>query len=341
MTIRTVIYLHLIFWICFIFLGVLYNVAAHNQLVVTPELYWEDLSHPFTWIGYGRTILVSYGALWVFDQLFSRKLYFALIFTVLALIVADVAIRYFVEQVIIGPVFGLWQFPNTISLGEYFMDTVFYSAIGIFLCFVLKMINDFFAREMIESERVQMELQFLKSQVNPHFLFNSFNSLYGLSLTEPKRTPDTILKMAELTRYMLYESNETEVPLYREVNYLYSLIELEKLRHEDTMCLQVAISAIPENLKIAPLLLIAFVENTFKHGETGNPEHPIKITLNVEANCLHFSVVNLVGHGVKDTTGGIGLKNVKRRLDLIYPGRYKLELGLNKRDYQSKLYLKL
>lgn len=83
------------------------------------------------------------------------------------------------------------------------MQTVFYSAMGIFMCFVLKIINDFFINEQINQERISMELQFLKSQVNPHFLFNSFNNLYGLSLSEPQKTPDAILKLAELTRYMI------------------------------------------------------------------------------------------------------------------------------------------
>lgn len=228
---KTVIIIHTIFWTFYILLGVLGNVAVHHELRVTTELYLMDLSDPFTWIGYGRTILTCYLSLWVFSYLFNRKQYLFSLFAIVLLALVDVGLRYLIEQLFIGPVFGFWQYQQGISANEYLVNNIFYSTLGIFICFFLKIINDYFINEEIKKEKTYMELQFLKFQVNPHFLFNSFNNLYGLSLTDPQKTPDAILKLAELTRYMIYESNEEKVPLAREIAYLKNLIELQKLRY--------------------------------------------------------------------------------------------------------------
>lgn len=322
-------------------LGVLYNVAQHNNLKVTYSLYWKDLADPFTWIGYGRTILSCYISLWLFNYLFSRKLYFAGVIAIIFLINFDIFLRYLIEQLFVGPVFNLWQFHHNISIKEYYMETVFYSAMGTFLCFVLKIINDFFINEQINQERTSMELQFLKSQINPHFLFNSFNNLYGLSLTESKKTPDAILKLAELTRYMIYDSNEPKVTLLKEITYLQDLVELQKLRYEEDVYISFIIAGHLSEYTIAPLLLISFVENAFKHGEVNDADNPVIISLTMEEDKLRFYVANKINNQNKDFSGGIGLKNVRRRLELLYPGKYELQIKNNGVSYCSDLKLVL
>ena len=338
---KQVIKIHVAFWVVYILFGILYNVAEHHNLKVTYVFYLKDLKDPFTWIGYGRTIISCYICLWLFNYLFQRKLYFLSVISIIVLIVADILFRYTLEQQFIGPTFNLWQFRQDIKIGEYFMETLVYSAIGIFLCFVLKIINDFFVNEKIVQERTSMELQFLKSQVNPHFLFNSFNNLYGLALTEPNKTPDAILKLAELTRYMIYESNEPKVTLKKEIDYLRNLIELQKLRYEDAVYVNFYTD---ENLNehiIAPLLLISFVENAFKHGEVNEEENPVTVSLTILNNKMDFHVSNKINHRNKDFSGGIGLQNVKRRLELLYPGNYTLHIRNDGVNYCSDLTLHL
>lgn len=338
---RLIILIHVTFWTLYILLGVLVNVAIHHNLKVTNAFYLKDLSDPFTWVGYGRTILTCYISLWVFNTLFSRKQYLAAVLAIVILILFDITLRYVLEQVFMGPVFGLWQYPAGITLTEYVIDNVFYSTLGIFICFFLKIINDYFINERIRQEKNSMELQFLKSQVNPHFLFNSFNNLYGLSLTEPQKTPDAILKLAELTRYMIYESNEEKVLLSKEINYLRNLIELQKLRYEEKVCLEFTVQFEDEGQRIAPLLLISFVENAFKHGEVHDPDHPIEIILTLQGGLLYFYVTNKINKQNKDHTGGIGLKNVRRRLDLLYAGHYALTIQNDGNFYDSELELTL
>ena len=338
---RLVIFIHVTFWTLYILLGVLANVAAHHGLKVTYALYFKDLRDPFTWVGYGRTMLTCYISLWVFNTLFSRKQYLAGVLAIAVLVGFDICLRYLVEQAFIGPVFGLWQYPAGITKMEYLINNVFYSTLGIFICFFLKIINDYFINERIRQEKNSMELLFLKSQVNPHFLFNSFNNLYGLSLTEPQKTPDAILKLAELTRYMIYESNEEKVLLSKEISYLQNLIELQKLRYEERVCLEFTVQYEDKGQLIAPLLLISFVENAFKHGEVHDPGHPIEIVLTVQDNLLNFYVTNKISRQQKDPGGGIGLKNVRRRLDLLYSGNYSLTIKNDGNFYDSELELTL
>jgi len=337
---KTVVIIHTTFWTLYILLGVLVNVAVHNQLKVTTALYRKDLSDPFTWIGYGRTIFTCYLSLWVFNYLFNRKQYLVSLIAIVALILFDVGLRHIVEQSFIGPLFGLWQYQQGITANEYLVDNIFYSALGIFICFFLKIINDYFINEKIRQEKTYMELQFLKSQVNPHFLFNSFNNLYGLSLTEPHKTPDAILKLAELTRYMIYESNGEKVPLAKEITYLYNLIELQKLRYEEVVRLDLNIKFEDSGQLIAPLLLIPFVENAFKHGDVNDELHPVAIVLTIQTNHLYFYVFNKISYAKnKDLTGGIGLINVQRRLELLYPDKFTVNIQNDGQFYTSELDL--
>jgi hypothetical protein len=309
-----------------VLIGVMLNVAVHNDQRLTWALYSKDLLDPFTVVGYGRTILVCYACLWCFGRLFAARRYTLAVLSVLGFIVLDVLVRYAIEQMFIGPVFGRWQYYKGIPMGAYFTETVFYSALGIFICFFLKIINDFFRNEMIREAHVRMELQFLKTQINPHFLFNTINNLYGLSLSNPQTTPDAILLLANMMRYMLYESNEDFVSLSKEIAYLRSNIALQKMRYEGEIFVLFTVQGNVGDKKIAPLLLISFIENAFKHGDVYDSAAPLSVNLRVEGNALHFSVRNKIGHHQKDRTGGIGLENVKRRLDLLYPKRHTLKI---------------
>ncbi len=179
-------------------------------------------------------------------------------------------------------------------------------------------------KAQIIAEKNTMELAFLKSQINPHFLFNTLNNLYGLSLSEPDKTPDAIIKLSDMMRYMLYESNADLVPLQQEINYLKNYIELQKLRYDGTTYIQFEVEGQPAGHLIAPLLLISFVENAFKHGDVFNPEHPLSMQLRFDAQHIVFDVKNKKHHKNKDDVGGIGVQNVERRLALLYPKKHKL-----------------
>lgn len=228
---------------------------------------------------------------------------------------------------------------------EYFASASFVSCVFVFLSTVLKFIIDWFMNEKIktnlENEKLISELAFLKSQINPHFLFNSLNNIYSLAYQKSQKTPEAVMKLSEIMRYMLYESNESTVKLDDEIRYLENYIELQKLRFKDKAYIIFEIEGETADKRITPLVLISFVENAFKHGVATDKDNPITIVLNVTSNKLYFQVINRKSNQNKDQTGGIGLQNVKRRLDLLYKGEYRLDIEDNEAIYNCELYLDL
>lgn len=233
-------------------------------------------------------------------------------------------------------VMGFWH---------YYFSTAFVSCFFIFLSTVLKFMTDWFINEKIksnlENEKLIAELAFLKSQINPHFLFNSLNNIYSLAYQKSAKTPEAILKLSEIMRYMLYESNEGKVALSDEIRYLKNYIELQKLRFKDKAYIKFEILGDTYNQTIIPLVLISFVENAFKHGVATDEENPITIMVNIKLGELFFQVINKKSNQNKDQTGGIGLQNVKRRLDLLYKDQYRLNIDDSNNIYNCELYLNL
>ncbi|MEJ8800457.1 sensor histidine kinase [Pontibacter sp. H249] len=183
--------------------------------------------------------------------------------------------------------------------------------------------------QLLESEKLKAELQILKSQVHPHFLFNTLNNLYSLTLEQSVKAPEVVVKLSGLLRFMLYECNVPLVSLEKEIRFIKNYIELEKLRYGDRLDLSFSITGNPDGKLIAPLLLIPFLENSFKHGASEKLDQAwISIELHVLENKLRFKVLNAVPEAQAPAPGkhGIGLKNVQKRLQLLYPGQHKLKL---------------
>jgi two-component system, LytTR family, sensor kinase len=178
-----------------------------------------------------------------------------------------------------------------------------------------------------ETEKLKSELSFLRSQISPHFIFNVLNSIVSLSRRKPERVEPVVVKLSDLMRYMLYESDDAKVTIERESQYLKAYIELQQLRFGDDIKINFHDNHLDESQSIEPMLLIPFVENAFKHG-VGMIQNPtIDIELHTESNRLLFEVKNKVNRQfkeVKDGASGIGLANVKRRLELLYPENHQL-----------------
>jgi two-component system, LytTR family, sensor kinase len=199
-------------------------------------------------------------------------------------------------------------------------------------------------KKELESQNLQSELKLLKSQINPHFLFNTLNSLYALTLKKSDLAPEIVLKLSEMMRYMLYECNEKEVNLEKEINYMKNYLELEKLRHGAKMDISLEIEGEATDQKVAPLLLMPFIENSFKHG--------INNQLNTGFVNLHMKILDdRVIMDLKNSkapsmpkirdkkSGGIGLNNVKRRLQILYPKHHELKIEESPFDYKVQLSL--
>jgi two-component system LytT family sensor kinase len=228
---------------------------------------------------------------------------------------------------------------------SYFIGSCLTNIFFLFLSTALKFGVDWFLNERVqrdlENQRLSAELAFLKSQINPHFLFNSLNSIYSLAYQKSDTTPEAILKLSEIMRYMLYESNDNKVDLAKELQYLQNYIDLQKIRFGSKAFVELKITGEVGDQKIVPLLLIAFIENAFKHGVANDPNMPIRLLINLDGTNLHFYTENKKHMNNRDTEGGIGLQNVKRRLDLLYPGKYKLDIKDTPDIYTCELSLVL
>ena len=194
--------------------------------------------------------------------------------------------------------------------------------------------------EILEKEKATTELKFLKAQIHPHFLFNTLNSIYALTLSKSDAAPEVVLKLSELLDYMLYQCNAPVVYIDKEVALIQGYIDLERIRYGDQLDLTFTHTVDDTAVQIAPLILLSFVENAFKHGSSGNPENPqVKIDLKVNNGKIHFTVFNTVSsqNKSKELDQGIGNSNVQRQLALHYPDRYSLEIIENKITYEVRL----
>jgi sensor histidine kinase YesM len=229
------------------------------------------------------------------------------------------------------------------SFNPFYSIFNIYSVVAVFT--VIKLFKYYYEaqrqKDELEKQNRTSELALLKSQVNPHFLFNTLNNIDSLVAIDPGKASDAIIKLSDIMRYMLYDTATDKVLLEKEINYLRSYIALQELRFKQSGVVQFDVSGLCSGYHIAPMLFIPFVENAFKHGEkTGKGS--IIISLECSKEKLVFIVSNHYdarGQKQKDKTKGIGLSNVKRRLNLLYPDKYDLEIGEEEGEFVSKLQI--
>ncbi len=235
---------------------------------------------------------------------------------------------------------------------EYFYSSFFIvqiTAITLFIVLFVGMLRfavdwfEFEARKKeVENERLIAELNFLKAQINPHFLFNTLNNLYYLAYTKSENTTEVIAKLSQMMRYMIYDSNHPRVLLSKEIEYMQSYISLERLRLNNQIPIQIKIEGNCENIWIAPLIFITFLENAFKHGvSNNNPAAWVDIHIQIKDNECIYTVKNSKGTSTGIEKSGIGLQNVERRLELSYPDQYKIKVEETPEVYFVQLNLTL
>lgn len=206
----------------------------------------------------------------------------------------------------------------------------------------------FFDRLMLDKQRKDDELRHLKAQLNPHFLFNTLNNLYGLSVAESKMLPELMLRLSDLLRYSLYDTNQQYVSLQKEVEYIANYIELEKIRWNDSAAIRFEIQGDVAGQHIAPLLLIVFIENAFKHLSVAKGRQGyVRVLLAVKEEKLHLQVKNSVDPSLpppvqtRSRKGGLGLNNARKRLNLIYPDQHTLSINRLPESFEVECQIEL
>ena len=232
------------------------------------------------------------------------------------------------------------------NYSRLFLNTFFPAFFVFAVSTAIRISNEWFKadkqKKEMENEKLQSELAFLKSQVNPHFLFNILNNICSLARKKSDDTENAVIRLSQIMRYMLSESKDEKVNLEKEVEYLKNYIELQQLRLSDKVNIRFAIDGSPGMLMIEPMLLIPFVENAFKHGISYAEDSTIDISLKIAEKELQFRTGNSV-YRKKDapaaTDSGIGLKNVLRRLELLYPGNHQISITDDGQKYNVELII--
>lgn len=336
---------HILFWVSYLF--VYTGVHAEGEDGLWAYFLIELQGLP-------AAMLVTYvNIYWLFPRFFKPKRYISYaIGAIVLLFVASLLNRVLIER-IIEPRF----FPDTTYYEPIFVWYLLFKGMLWFLAPVLlftlliKAVGHWVAQEQLHQdtmrEKLAAELDLLKAQVHPHFLFNTLNNLYALTLQAAPAAPQVVLKLSELMSYMLYESRSERILLEKEIGHISNYIALERLRYGDRLDVSLVVSGETEARMISPLLLIPFVENAFKHGVSDETENVwVTIDIKVKDGWLSVKVEN--SHYAREKsgnenalTGGIGLQNVRRRLALLYPDSHKLTLTKESEHYSVDLKIRL
>lgn len=315
---------HLAFWLCFlIFPFLITNTPYTNHIFLIKVIIVTGVLAAFFYTN--TQILIP--------KLLGRKKVNLYILSIIVITAAIVGIKILLEQY-----FNPQMFEKPWFLGIVITDSIFSSLIVLTIGGGLKITKEWFKNERlkkeIESEKLLAELALMKSQVNPHFLFNTLNNIRSLVRKNSPNSDAAIVKLSQLMRYMLYDASNELVPLEKEIEYLQNFIDLQRLRLPEKVNIVFEIQEEVKGHYIQPMLFIPFVENAFKHGVSYLEDSRVVINLKVMPGSLHFSIFNSMkvkGEEqikIKEGEAGFGLKNIKKRLDILYPEQHQLQIKI-------------
>ncbi len=288
--------------------------------------------------------LVYFNLYVLVDAFLFKEKYFEYAGSIVLLIIISSPVRAYIDNSFVFNDNNPLVMYSTAHYGTIVLSSV----IMLGVTTTLKLLEEWYDKKEIAADltrlKLEAEIKLLKAQVNPHFLFNVLNNIYTLTYLEGKVAAPQILKLSGLMRYMLYESNEKLVALSKELDYLNNYLDLQQLKNEKTTRIRFQVDGNVENIQVAPLLLIPFFENAFKHGDVlDNTNGFLQANLGIKKQTLNFTIENSMAppNNRKDKVGGIGLDNVKKRLHLLYPDKHKLDIFTRENNFIVHLTIDL
>lgn len=330
---------HILFWLVLVLYQVFYFGSITNA-------YWDTFIAILPTLPFDM-LATYFSVYFLLPRFLLRKKYFLfviwLIVFSLPVIFIEIVIGYYFQGPLLIPDIAL-----DLSFFEYerFIN-VFISIYSLsLLATAIKLLKVLFTyrqeKALLKTQSLTSELAMLRSQINPHFLFNTLNNIDSLVSIDPDKASNSIIKLSEIMRYMLYDANADFVPLDKEIEYLESFISLQLLRLKNQDFVNFTIDGEIKNKKIPPMLIIPFVENAFKHGQKNVKAPGVIINIKISETIYTFEIVNYTSTAEateKDGVGGIGLQNMQRRLDLLYKDKYELDINTNDGKYSVLLKL--
>ncbi len=311
---------HTVFWVLYVLFFTLIEGKENG--------YWFAFSNHLI-RGFFYAIVVYFNLLYLIPNYLSRTKFLNYCLLLIASVILITPLSIFVQYL---RFYNLPEYQQLLIKTQpaQFMLTFIIAGTSTIFNIISEWLRGQRVRTELQKQTMKSELRFLKSQINPHFLFNTLNNLYALTLKKSDKAPDIVLKLSEMMRYMLYECNERRVPLRKEVNYLRNYLDLERLRQGPNVEIRFSVEGQVLNQEVSPLIFIPFVENSFKHGLSNQLTTGfVHIDLVVEPREIYFRIENTkpsMPIRRNHRSGGIGLQNVKRRLELLYPNHYNLDI---------------
>lgn len=339
---QTVVLIHCLYWFYIIAWDSIAGQFFNRNVPFNVANFFE----PYTLSYIFLSVLSFYtNYLFVLPKYFKTKQYTKTWIGWIALLLLWSVLRYLIDEVLFLHLFGSTNYPKGINFGYYIFDNIYWALPTLLVSFFLWLINDLIKTEKekatLEEEKRKAEVSFLRSQVNPHFIFNTLNNIYSLVYHQSEKALPAIEKLSGIMRYVMKDTEGEKIELEKEINYLKDFIELQSLRSVGEAKVNFAIKGNPDGKMIAPLLLVPFVENGFKHGIVNEEENPFIINLVIGKKNLTFHCSNKISEGRKDESSGIGLQNVTRRLELLYPDQYQLNIDETDKKYTVNLNINL
>lgn len=326
--------IHFIFWLLTAYFTFVKN-PIHARLLI-PDLFYTTYLLAFIATFYFHYFIVMKQ---VFKSFRWKKLFAGLFISYLFF----TGLRWLLEQVITAALFNQVNYIDP-TFANYMLDNLHYSSMPIifssFLWLGIYFIRLLEENKAILEENKNIEIKFLKAQINPHFVFNTLNNIYSMVYFQSDKSLTAIEKLSQVMRFTTYESQKEKIKLPDEVDYIKAYIELEQLRHQETGFVNFTCEIENEYVEIPPYVLSPLVENALKHGVTSG-ENPIDIRLSANNEQLTFKITNEIGTQKKDKLGGIGLDNLKKRLEIHYPNRHQLHLTNENNRFTAELLIKL
>ncbi len=289
------------------------------------------------------TVLLAH--FFVFKKYYYAKPRWKLWVALAALLIFFILFRYLLEEIIYPQLIGQGNYNPSTTFRFYIFDNVYFGSIKIFIGFVLFLFDELFRQLRQKADLLQQskkaELNFLQAQMNPHFLFNSLNNIYSLANEQHPQTAASVLKLSDMMRYVTYEKDK-KTELAKEIEYVYNLLDIQQLRYDYKLNVQFNISPDTLTLQVMPLLLIPLVENSLKHGDLSDASLPLNVSVQVKQNKLEVQVSNKMAAQQSPIKGGVGLKNLQRRLELTYrPDEYSFITEQKENIFSVKITIPL
>jgi two-component system, LytTR family, sensor kinase len=330
---NNIVFIHTMFWFYFIYSQ---NVKNGNW-----SISFELFKITFLIV----SVLVFYlNYIYVLPSVFNKFNWVKLIVSQIFVFVVFGIFRYLLEQIITLWLFNEQNYYEGTTFLYIIYDNFHYGFTTVFassnLFFIVHYIQINRIKDALEKEKKEAEINALKSQINPHFLFNTLNNIYALIQFNTNDALKAVKQLSVMMRFTTYESQKEKISIKQEVDFMKSLIELTKLSFPDIHFIKANFNEFIFSCKIEPYLLSPFLENALKHGEISD-KYPIEIDLSKTENIIIFMIKNKISNKNKDKTVGIGLENIKKRLSYLYPNRHKLEININENYFVVDLKIEI